>query len=185
MNKPLLSAALFAATAAFVVAPGTARAADGQIDFSGQVSTQTCQVNGSAAGTQVTLPTVTLPQVSAALLATNGAVAGTTPFSIDITGCDSALTTAATLFSGSNIDTTTSSLKNTTAGGAANVQLQLLNGDSTPIKLNGSTVATQGSKAATLSGGAATLNYIARYRSLGNASAGAVTSNVQFTMIYQ
>lgn len=185
MKKTLLFAAVTAAAASLAAVPGMASAADGQINFSGKVVAQTCQINGNGVGSQPTLPTVALPQVMTPTLLANGAVAGATPFSISITGCDSSLSTVATQFSGSNIDTATDSLKNTAANGANNVELQLLNGDSTPIKLSGATATAQQSKAASLSSGAATLNYIAQYRSLGNASAGPVTSNVQFTMIYQ
>ena len=185
MNKTFMFAAVTAAVASVAALPTSAAATDGQINFTGKVVAQTCQVNGAGVGAQATLPTVALPQVMAPTLLANGAVAGNTPFSIAITNCDSALSTVATQFSGSNIDTTTGALKNTATGGANNVQLQLLNDDSSVIALNGATASAQNSKSATLSSGAATLNYIAQYRSLGNASAGPVASNVQFTMIYQ
>lgn len=187
MNKTLLSAALFAATAAFVVAPGAARAADGQINFAGEVTAQTCQITGTpgAAGAPVTLPTVTLPTVSSLALATNGATTGNTPFQIQITGCDPARKSVTALFSGSTIDTSTGALRNTAANGAKNVELQLLNADATPLALDRNTVAGQGSKSAQLISGKATLYYIARYQARGAATAGPVESSVQFTMIYQ
>lgn len=185
MNKTLLFVAVTAAATGMAAISTTALAADGQVNFTGTVVAQTCQVNGAGVGAQTTLPTVALPQVLTPTLVSSGATAGATTFSIGITNCDSALKSVATLFSGSNIDSTTGNLKNTASGGANNVQLQLLNSDNSVIKLNQSTAAAQGSKSASLSGGAATLGYIAQYVSTGNTSAGAVASNVQFTMIYQ
>lgn len=183
MNKTLLFAAIAAAVSVGAI-PTTAAASDGQINFTGTVLAQTCTVNGNATGNPV-VGNLALPDVQAATLVSSGAIAGATPFTIVINGCDSALSTVATQFSGSNIDSATGNLKNTAAGGATNVQLQLLNSDKTVINLRGATAAAQGSKSAALVAGAATLAYIAQYRSLGNASAGAVASNVQFTMIYQ
>ena len=184
MNKTLLFAAIAAAAVSLAAIPTTAAASDGTVNFTGSVLAQTCTVNGNATGNPV-VGDLALPQVQAAQLVASGAIAGATPFTIVINGCDSALSTVATQFSGSNINTATGNLKNTAAGGATNVELQLLNSDSSVINLRGATAAAQGSKPATLVAGAATLGYIAQYRSLGSASAGAVASNVTFTMIYQ
>lgn len=178
MSKTLLSAALIAGLGIAAFVPGSANAADGTISFTGQIVAQTCKVTNSA-------PSVTLPWVFAPSLLTVGATGGATPFAINITGCDSTVKTAQTFFSGANIDASTGNLKST--GPGTNVQLQLLNaGDSSIIQLNQNTVAAQHSLPANVSSGNVTLNYIAQYVApTGNASAGAVTSSVAFTMIYQ
>ncbi|MGN6659124.1 MAG: fimbrial protein, partial [Achromobacter mucicolens] len=70
------------------------------------------------------------------------------------------------------------------AGGAANVEIRLLNGDATPISV---TVAdeAQNSKAVSLANGEATLHYQAQYFALGQAGAGNVNATAKYTIIYQ
>ncbi|PRE84487.1 fimbrial protein, partial [Burkholderia gladioli] len=58
-------------------------AADGTITFMGNVTAQTCTINGNGSGSKNF--TVTLPTVSASSLATAGATAGATPFNIALT----------------------------------------------------------------------------------------------------
>ena len=123
MNKTLLATALVAVIAATAFAPTAQAANSGTITISGKVLSDTCTVsvnNGS---------TVALPTVMTASLGTVGATAGTTPFTIALSGCDANTTSAAMSFSGANIDAGTGNLKNTVAGGS-NVQVQLLNGAS-------------------------------------------------------
>lgn len=191
MTKTILAAALIASLGVAAIAPKTAQAAaDGTINFSGQIVAQTCKINGAAFGTPTTLPTVTLPWVFAPVLATSGNVAGATNFSIAVTGCDPTVKKVQAQFSstGGTIDTATNNLKITTGtGNATNVQLQLLNGDdSSAILLGQTTAAAQNSHVVNLdASGAATMPYIVQYKSTGVATAGNVTSSVQFTMVYQ
>ncbi|TBR36235.1 MULTISPECIES: fimbrial protein [Dyella] len=190
MTKILLSAALIASLGAAALAPMAAQAADGTINFTGQIVAQTCKVNGANYGTPTTLPTVALPWVFAPSLATTGATAGATAFSIAITGCDPAVKKVQTLFSSSagNINTTSNNLKNTFGTGAAtNVELQILNADdNSAVLLGQSTVTGQNSHVQNLDGtGAATMPYIVQYRATGAAGAGQVKSSVEFTMVYQ
>lgn len=183
MHKFLLSAALLAATAAVGFAP-TAQAVDGTINITGQVVGQTCKVEGTAFGTQAT-KNVALPLVLAPVLNAAGNTANKTPFSLSITGCDPALSTVQTQFSGANIDATTGNLKLTGTGTATNVEIQLLNASNQVMPLNGSTATAQNSQVVSLSGGAATMNYSAQYIAVGGAAgAGSANTSVEFTMNY-
>ena len=107
-----------------------AHAADGTITFTGSISAQTCTINGNGSGG--TDFTVTLPTVAASALPSDGATSGRTPFSIAVSGCSTKSGTVSTWFEpGSNVDATSGLLKNTAAGGAANVQVGLLQNDGT------------------------------------------------------
>jgi len=174
MNKTLLSTALVAVIAATAFAPAAQAANTGTITISGKVLSDTCTVavNGGA--------TVALPTVMTASLGTVGATAGTTPFTVALTGCDTNTTTAAMSFSGSNIDAGTGNLKNTVVGGS-NVQIQLLNGASL---INASSGANAPVINVTSGSGSVAMN--ARYvAASAAATAGLVASTVNFTLSYQ
>lgn len=197
MKKTLLSAALIAG---FGVAAFTAQAAhagsngqgpiynsspDGTLTVNGQVLAQSCKVDGSATGS-TDAKTVTLPDQWQSALAASGNVAGATPFSIAITGCDSALSTVQTYFSGGTVDASTHNLKNTTGTGyATNVEVQLLDGQNANAAINLNNGNTTQTATTTLTGGAATLNYQAQYYATGAATPGSVKTTTNFTMIYQ
>jgi major type 1 subunit fimbrin (pilin) len=193
MNKLLLTSALAVAFGAAALAPQAARAAtnnpvsnngtDGTITITGKVIAQTCKVDGNSAGTPDAI-SVQLPDVLTSQLASSGQVTGAKPFSIEVTGCDSALTSVQTYFSGSNIDQNTGRLTNQGSAGA--VDVQLLNSNSQPMTLNGADATAQGSLPVNLdANGAATLKYSAQYYATGQSSAGDVNTSVAFTMVYQ
>ncbi len=155
---------------------------DGTITINGLVAANTCAVAVTGgSGNTITLPTVFSTSLSAA-----GNTAGNTPFSINLTGCDKNLTSVYTWWTGGNIVAGDGNLKNTlTTNNATNVEVRLLNGDSSTINLAGGQGA-QNSKSATFSSQAATLNYIAQYYALaGGATAGQVSTSVSFTLVYQ
>ena len=184
MNKTLLSAALVATLGALAVVPAAKAAGtptDGTITINGQVVANTCTVavNG---GTNT--GTVTLKPAPTSALATPGSTYGDMPFTIAVTGCDSSLNgkTALPYWSGANVNSN-GRLHNT--GTATNVDLQLLNqDDTTPITLN-APEGVQGTTGTKVAGGAATMTYYARYYATGAATAGPVTSTVDYTLIYQ
>jgi major type 1 subunit fimbrin (pilin) len=183
MNKTLLSTALVATMAAVGFAP-TAQAVDGTINITGKVVPQTCKVGGSAFGTPVT-KTVTLPQVLASDLAAAGDTSQKTTFTLAISGCDTALGSVQTYFSGTNIDASTGNLKLTSSSPATNVQIQLLNDSDTPMPLNGADATAQKSQVVALSSGAATMSYSAQYVAVGGAAgAGSADTSVEFTVNY-
>lgn len=178
MNKILLSTALIAAMAAAGFAPNAQAASSGTINFTGKVLADTCviKINNSASNV-VALPTV----MTAAFGGAAGNAAGTTPFTVDLTGCDTNTTSANMAFTaGPSIDTTTGNLNNATVGGS-NVEIQLLN--STNAVINTSTQANAPVIAVTAGAGSAALK--AQYVSTATATtAGLVTSSVGFTLTY-
>ncbi|WP_338726327.1 fimbrial protein [Shewanella baltica] len=156
--------------------------ANNTITFLGEVSDQTCEVaiNGNAAN-----PTVLLPTVSTAELATAGAVAGETPFTISVSGCTVNATKALpikTVFVANNV-TAGGNLGNT--GTATNVALQILDSvGGTGVNLTtGSTVDGLNIAAGANS---ASHDFAVQYISeAGSATAGRVVSAVQYAISYQ
>ncbi|QYD71918.1 fimbrial protein [Paraburkholderia edwinii] len=178
----LISAAILASAA--LTSP-FAFAADGTITITGTVTAQTCTIRGFLSGSSNF--TVPLIKVSASSLPGAGKPAGATQFNISLSACTPASGNVHTYFEpGPTVDTATGNLFNTAANGAAtNVEIQLLNSDSTPIKL-GVADAAQNSKSVAISAaGTATLNYIAQYIATGAATPGAVSTSVLYTMVYQ
>jgi major type 1 subunit fimbrin (pilin) len=158
-----------------------AHAADGTITFTGSLTAQTCTISGNGGATNFA---VALPAVSTTSLATAGATAGRTPFSIALTGCAQSSGNVHTFFEqGPTIDTTTGNLI-VAAGGATNVEIGLQNSDFSNIALNRPD-GTQSSQSVAINSGAATLNYFAQYVATGAATAGAANSSVMYTMSYQ
>ena len=167
---------------AFASASQLAFAADGTINFTGAISANTCTIDGNGAGSKnfnVLMPTVGVDTLNEA-----GQTAGSTPFSIRLSACTPDTGMVHTLFEpGANGNAATGNLT-TTAGGATNVEIRLLNSDETPINV---TVpdAAQNSKAVSLNSGEATLNYLAQYFAVGQAGAGTVNATAKYTIIYQ
>lgn len=164
-----------------------AQAFDGTINFTGQVSAVTCTIS-AAGGT--TTGTVTLPTVAKSSLATAGFTAGTTQFSINLTGCTGGSpvpTQAAAWFENSGDVNASGRLINSATGGAANVEIALYNlASSTPIVIGGGSGAIGSSGTAyPITSGSATLNYQAKYYSIGLAGAGPVAGKVNYTIQYQ
>ncbi|MFE0500865.1 fimbrial protein [Lysobacter soli] len=173
---------LVAAAAAGLVSIAPAFAADGTINITGAVTSTTCRINGANSPATIN---VTLPSVSTAALNAAGRTAGTTPFAIVLSNCSAGINNAVTYFeAGPTIDTATGNLRNTTSGGAANVQVSLLNADATKISLQNA-AGSQSSQQVAIANNGATLNYFAQYVANGAAAgAGAVTSNVTFSVVY-
>lgn len=183
MNKTLLSAALIAGFGIAAFAPQAARAADGTITFTGKVVANTCafSVNsGSATGGPAT-NTIVLPVVFATALTTTGNVAGTTPFNIAVSGCDTNLASVQESWGGSNI-AADGNLTNT--GSAGNkVEVQLLNGTTNGV-IN--LTSNNNSPIGNLTAGGVTLNYKAQYyANNGQAGTGLVNTSVTYTTLYQ
>ncbi|CAB3754427.1 fimbrial protein [Burkholderia sp. MSh2] len=180
MQTKLISTLLLVAAA---TVSSIASAADGTITFNGSVTAQTCTINGNGSGSNNF--SVTLLPVSTSALATAGQYAGRQGFSIALTACTPASGNVHTYFEpGPTVDSATGNLIVAT-GGATNVEIGLLNSDYSRIQL-GAPDASQNSKSAAISAaGAATLNYYAQYVATGAATAGAATSSVMYSLIYQ
>ncbi|MNV19698.1 Laminin-binding fimbrial subunit ElfA precursor [compost metagenome] len=158
-----------------------ASAADGNISFNGEITGQTCVINGGNKDIVVTLPTV-----AASTLSATGKTAGKTPFSIDLTGCAATPAKVQVQFEpGATVDSTTGRLI-PAPGGATNVQVGLSNADdASAIKL-GLALSAQNSRAADIVNGAASLRYTAEYvASGGAATVGKVTTSVVYSIAYQ
>jgi major type 1 subunit fimbrin (pilin) len=189
MQKRILSAAAIISMSLIALASMNARAADGTVTVNGAVTDTTCSINGIASGSPADV-TATLPTVSAASLASAGATAGTSnigDIKLVLSGCSDTATKAIARFeNGTTVDQTTGNLvNNASASPAGNVQVRLLNADMQPINIlthENNDVAANG---ATISGGAATLNYFAQYYATGAATPGSVASSVQYSMQYQ
>jgi major type 1 subunit fimbrin (pilin) len=174
MKRKLLSACLLTGMAF----TQHALAADGTITFTGQIYANTCTINGGSNNFTVNLPAA----VSSSQLDIAGKTAGRTGFQIALTNCPAA-TNVHTFYEPGATTNGAGRLINTDGTGAANVEIQLLNDDATAIKA-GFADSQQNSKSVALSGNAATLSYFAEYYATGAATAGAVTSSVSYTIVY-
>ncbi len=172
-------AALTVAAAAAL--PTMAHAADGTITVNGSIGTQTCTIDGNGTGGKDF--SVALPKVSTSSLASGGTTAGRTPFKIGLKNCSPASGKVYTHFEpGTTVNSTTGQLLNA-SGTAKNVEVGLLNGDTTNIGLG---KADEQSKVVELSNGAADLPYYAQYVATGGpAGQGTVNTSVMYSIMYQ
>ncbi len=159
----------------------SAMAADGTITINGTITDTTCDIS---VNNQTKDATVTLPTVSTAALASPGATAGTTPFTIALSNCaGSTLDSASTFFeAGAYVEQSSGRLNNSGAGTASNVQVELLNANLGSI-MAGSAY-NQGDVAIDISSGGGVMNYFARYYANGAVTPGTVTTQVDYTIVY-
>ncbi|CAP44816.1 fimbrial protein [Bordetella petrii] len=171
------------AGAGILAAAHVAAAADGTITFTGQILATSCTINVNGKGNAN--DTVALPQVNISALATTAATAGWTPFEIKLTGCQGPLVSAMANFEpGPNV-TPQGRLKNiATVLPASAVDIALRQAGSTNNIVVGSAASTQ-STPVSFNTGAATLQYEAGYYATAPATAGAVESNVTYSIVYQ
>jgi major type 1 subunit fimbrin (pilin) len=165
--------------------PDAVLASDGTVTFNGALVASTCTVvvngGGSATGT------VTLPTVATSLLATTGDTAGVTQFTLNLAGCGliTGLTTVNVFFeSGAGVDPSTGNLINLTGGGAANVVVQLFPANDLTTQIKPGLYPQVKATDILLADGSGTLNYAAQYYALDTTTAGAFSSNVTYSLIY-
>jgi major type 1 subunit fimbrin (pilin) len=165
------------------LAPLAAFASDGTITFTGEVTGQTCTINGGQPNF-----TKVLPKVSSSVLGAAGQTAGGINFPIQLTNCTPASGGARVFFeTGPNVDTTSGRLNIATGSGqATNVQVQLLNSTGGAI-VAGAASGSQnsGNYAPISSDGKATLYYGAQYYATGAATVGLVSTSVTYSIEYQ
>lgn len=173
MKKTLIAFAACAVAASSL----NAFAADGTINFEGEVSNQTCSIEGSAGATN---KTVVMNRVAATSMRAAGQTAGLKDFTMSLTGCTGSR--ALVRFEpGSTVDVATGNLKNQATTDASNVQIQLLNANQQQINLQ----TNDGSLETAITDQVATLKFYTQYVAVGAAAtAGAVKSSVQFSMDY-
>lgn len=162
------------------VASSTLAASNNTINFQGEVTSQTCSatVNGQSAS-----PVILLPTVAASQLATSGATAGATTFTMGV-NCTTAVATStkiSTVFVGNNV-ATDGNLTNT--GTAGKVEIQILDSAGTAIP---SLANYKASGDLTLAAAATTKSatYTAQYYATGQATAGTVLASMQYSISYQ
>ncbi len=180
MKSLKLISALIIAGGALASQIAAAAPTSGTITFNGALVADTCVVDAGAGNSFA----VTLPSVQTTAFTGVGNAQGTTPFTIALTGCSVGVPVRA-FFSGANINGTTGNLTN--LGVATGVEVQMLNSTNAVINLAGADATAQGDTLLTTDAtGAATLGYSAQYLSTAAApTAGSVTSNVNYEIVYQ
>lgn len=170
--------ALTAIALATVAFSAHAMAADGTIDFVGNVVANTCVIN---AGSQNL--TVNMGNVPASALATAGQMAGQTQFAISLTGCTGSATKVAAKFESGQADLTSGHLNLSAAADVAqNVQVAIFDSSNVENKFGQPVPA---SSFQTLNSGNATLNYSAWYIATGTATTGSANAQTTYTLSYQ
>jgi major type 1 subunit fimbrin (pilin) len=162
----------------------TASAADGEINFIGAVTANTCTVTPGIGGAAAT---VNLPRVNNTAFTGAGSITGRTLFNINVSNCPGGVTNARAFFeaNGENVDYATNSLKNK-SGTASNVGFALFDG-AQGARINiGQSTATQGTTPVALTAGAATLRYEVAYiqPTAAAVTAGTAVGQVQFSVDY-
>ncbi|WP_419204665.1 fimbrial protein [Bordetella trematum] len=197
----MLSSCVFTLSLA---ATAPAWAVDGTITINGEITDQTCKINGSAPPYDFV---VTLPKIAASALKKVNDTAGATLFTIKITDCPSTLTGQVKAYfepgvttdydsgnlyaytgSASTTSPAPSSIPSDRAGAAkaSHVEIRLSNPDGTKITLGAAVNMAAG---VTLEGSdkkSATLRYLASYvkSSEGAITAGKLVSYVQYSIVY-
>lgn len=157
---------------------------DGKVIFNGEVIDQTCTVV-----TDKATQTVVLEKVPAAKLSAPGKIAGGKPFQIELQGCKTNSThqlVRAEFRTSPNVDSATYTLKNTysQADKANNVNLRLKEFNGTPIEIGNPTYAGHQYEPLNQQATGA-IKYSVEYYATGNATAGKVESEVEYSIVYQ
>lgn len=188
MTHPISAHRATGIAAVFVAAAcaAPAFANTGTVTINGAVTATTCPtvlINGVAGATVVTLPTV-----SAALLAGSG-TAGETPFTIGVSGCSvSGSTKMDIYFTPATFNANGRVAK--ASGTSANVDVELLRSDRTTIIAGNQAYGSQytgqstGTNAITFAANAATQTFWARYKGTGTVTPGTFQGNFSFTVVY-
>lgn len=179
MNKLLLTSALVAAFGAAALAPQTVHA--DTVTFSGKVLSSTCTVSNASGGNVA----VTLPAIPVSSFSGPATTAGSTPFSLTLTGCPTTPSgvVVGAAFSGTSIDSTTGAITNATGTGYSNVEVQMTTTSDTGIDLNTNPNPVSATISAT---GTASLDYKARYYQPTSTAVtpGLVNASVTYTLTY-
>lgn len=173
---------------ASILGLNAAQAADGTINFTGDVITSTCKVDAGS-----TTASLALPKVATSQLATVGATNGRTGFKISVTDCATTGTGIPTQVgvafeSGPSVNPATGQLTAGAAAGAAKgVEIAILNDEQVKIKL-GDPQATSNSKLATIgTDGKAVFNYSAEYIATATGAdltAGPLSASLTYSLTY-
>ncbi|MEM5345163.1 fimbrial protein [Paraburkholderia azotifigens] len=176
---PLIVAAMGLAASAAHAAPASN---GGVVTINGQLTANTCTVSGNGQGQNFT---VTLPTLAASALSAAGSSAGSTGFNIALSSCTPATGNVHTFWEyGANTLSDGNLLNN---GTATKVEVQLVDYNGSQKVINASKAdGSQNSQSVAIATGSANLQYAAQYVSpAGGATAGSVTTNVTYSMVYQ
>jgi len=180
MKKTIISSLLAIAAAA----PIASYAVDGTITFTGQITGQTCTINGGTGDV-----TVTMPKVSTSALNAAGQKAGTDLQSIrlNLTACTPASGAVRAFFEGgSTVNLTTHHLRNATGAGRATlVEVAVLNTDGSEVTLGAGAGAQNVAYVPISAAGTANLVYGSQYVATGVATQGTVSTTVQYSLDFQ
>lgn len=163
--------------ACFMLAPGSAMAADGTINFTGSITDQTCTVDSGSQNLNVNLGNV----AQTALNGAAGMKAAPTRFTLSVSGCPDTVTGANVKFDGTSdgVNQNLLALDGGT-GIATGVGIEIADKNGTAIPLH------TASPDYTLAAGANSLDFIARYVSTGAAvTTGTANGTSQFTINYK
>ncbi|UZE26231.1 fimbrial protein [Pseudomonas sp. B21-056] len=172
MKKTLIAVTLLAGAGV----AGLANAADGKINFTGTVTSAACTITPATATQSVALGTV-----NTSALATVGSVASPTKFSIVLSSCPVAVTSATVKFDGPT-DATNKNLLALTAGTgvATGVGVGLYESDATTQIAVGSPSASKPLSASADT----TFQFVAKYMATGTVAAGTANAVSDFTVSY-
>lgn len=153
-----------------------AHAADGTIQFNGEIIDAACTVSASSAN-----QTVTLGQISENAFSAAGDTAGATAFQIDLTSCPASVTSAAVKFDGTPYQGDNSALALTPVNGVATgVGIQIRNADNTVLPLF-----TESQRVTLSQAGTNTLKFNAAYvAKAATVTAGPANATATFSVVY-
>lgn len=171
MKKNIIVATLAAAA---VMSSVSAFAADGQINFTGEITDTACEVVNTVSSPLA----VTLGKVSKSAFVGAGSTAAATRFTLKLSGCPDGLNTASVKFDGTSVAGDNSVLA-LTAGGAAGVGIQLSDSNQNKLPLN------TDSASYSVTDGSASMDFVARYvATSATVTAGAANAVANFTINY-
>ncbi|EMF0789995.1 fimbrial protein [Klebsiella quasipneumoniae] len=186
MKKTIVSLSLLAALGMGMSAANAA--STGTITFNGELTDTTCDVdvNGQGADATVTLPTVSINQLTAP-----GNTTGRTSFNMNLSKCvigtEGGHSKVAAFFQpGDTVDLSTGRLKNV-GGDATMVDLQLLDasGNYKAINVGNTDQVNDMTYVDIKEDGTALLPYAVEYYANGQTTAGTVTSSVVYNLQYK
>ncbi|HCM9448782.1 TPA: type 1 fimbrial protein [Enterobacter bugandensis] len=186
MEKTLVSLSLLAVLGLGMSAANAA--STGTITFNGELTDTTCDVsvNGQGTDATVTLPTVSVNQLTAA-----GNTTGRTSFNMDLSNCvigtEGGHSKVAAFFQpGDTVDLSTGRLKNV-GGDATMVDLQLLDasGNYNVINIGNTAQVNDMAYVDIQADGTAMLPYAVEYYANGQTTPGTVTSSVVYNLQYK
>lgn len=159
---------------AVVSVSGASHAATGTVNFTGQITANTCTFNNGTSDMNVQMGTV-----SASDLASAGKTTGDKPFSLSFTNCSSGVNSLAVRFSGDNNTDGTLKLTND-SGVAKNVALGIYDKNNALVKVG------DDSADYSVSGGSVIIPLTAKYiATASGVTAGSANSTAVFTALYK